>query len=244
MQVDAFAIRLRPRSNVEAADLGTRLCQAAARSIYGSYVPVAAVVMALSAACFPIAAWLPGLALWLSKPWLDRTILFALSRAAFGQQTTAKDLWQSQRQVWWSQLAITWTIRRLSPWRSFTQPVYQLEGLKGAQLRKRLAQIRSGRTSAAAGMMSVFATVELALIIGLLSLLVWLAPAGYELKPEQLLSGASSSAANIAIFVAYAAAILFLEPFYVASGFTLYLDRRAQLEAWDIEQEFRRAFGG
>jgi hypothetical protein len=243
MQVDAFAIRLRPRSNVEAADLGTRLCQAAARSVYGSYIPVAAVVIALSLACFLISPWLPGLALWLSKPWLDHTIVFALSRAAFGQQTTARDVWQSQRQVWWSQLAITWTLRRLSPWRSFTQPVYQLEGLKGAQLRKRLTQIRAGRTSAAAGMMSVFATVELALSIGLLSLLVWLAPAGYELKLDRLLSGTYSEAADVALFVTYAAAILFLEPFYVASGFTLYLDRRAQLEAWDIEQEFRRAFG-
>jgi hypothetical protein len=36
--------------------------------------------------------------------------------------------------------------------------------------------------------------------------------------------------------------VLFLEPFYVAGGFALYLNRRAELEAWDIEQEFRRAF--
>jgi hypothetical protein len=41
---------------------------------------------------------------------------------------------------------------------------------------------------------------------------------------------------------AYAAVVLFLEPFYVAAGFAVYLNRRAQLEAWDIEQELRRAF--
>jgi hypothetical protein len=29
----------------------------------------------------------------------------------------------------------------------------------------------------------------------------------------------------------------------VAAGFTLYLNRRAELEAWDIEQELRRVFG-
>jgi hypothetical protein len=28
----------------------------------------------------------------------------------------------------------------------------------------------------------------------------------------------------------------------VAAGFAMYLNRRAQLEAWDIEQELRRAF--
>ncbi len=36
---------------------------------------------------------------------------------------------------------------------------------------------------------------------------------------------------------------MFIEPFYVASGFAMYLNRRAQLEAWDVEQELRRAFG-
>ena len=42
--------------------------------------------------------------------------------------------------------------------------------------------------------------------------------------------------------IGYAMAVLFLEPFYVAAGFAMYLNRRAELEAWDIEQEFRRAF--
>ena len=42
--------------------------------------------------------------------------------------------------------------------------------------------------------------------------------------------------------MAYALTILFLEPFYVAAGFGMYLSRRVELEAWDIEQELRRAF--
>jgi hypothetical protein len=33
-----------------------------------------------------------------------------------------------------------------------------------------------------------------------------------------------------------------LEPFYVAAGFCMYLNRRVELEAWDIEQAFRDAF--
>ena len=48
-------------------------------------------------------------------------------------------------------------------------------------------------------------------------------------------------------FVAWAVAICcvigFLEPFYVAAGFAMYLNRRAELEGWDVEQELRRAFG-
>ena len=41
---------------------------------------------------------------------------------------------------------------------------------------------------------------------------------------------------------AYAAVVLFIEPFYVAAGFGMYLNRRVELEAWDVEQEFRHAF--
>src|SRR5512145_26648 len=40
--------------------------------------------------------------------------------------------------------------------------------------------------------------------------------------------------------LSYAAAVLVLEPFYVAAGFALYLNRRTLLEGWDIEVALRR----
>ena len=244
MRVDAFAIRLRPRGNFEAADLGVRLCQSAARSVFSCYLVVLIPVTVLALACYEIAEWLPVLLLWWSKSWLDRTILFALSRAAFGQKTTPRELWSAQRQVWWSQLILTLTARRLSPWRSFTQPVYQLEGLKGKELRARLRQIRNARTRAATGLTSAFGFAETVLMLGLLSLLLWFAPQGYEQSATQLVfMRGGSHTLDLVSTVAYAITIGFVEPFYVASGFALYLNRRAELEAWDIEQEFRRAFG-
>jgi hypothetical protein len=243
MRVDACAIRLRPRSNVEAADLGVRLCQSAARSAFSCYLSVWLPVVALALASHQVAGWLPITFLWLAKPWMDRTILFTLSRAAFGQPTRPSDVWREQRQVWWGQLLLTWTWRRLSPWRSFTQPVYQLEGLRGAALRARLRQIRKGRTNAAAGISSAFGFVESALLAALASLALWLAPQGYEPDLRGLLSGASAGGVDLALSFAYAVVSGFVEPFYVAAGFAMYLNRRAELEAWDIEQELRRAFG-
>ena len=137
MQVDALAVRLRPRTAAEAADLGVRLCQSAAPAVYRCHLMVALPTMALCLASFEIASWLPTLLIWCAKPWLDRTILFVLSRAAFGQHTVAADVWREQRHVWWSQLLFTLTVRRLSPWRSLTQPVYQLEGLSISSARTR-----------------------------------------------------------------------------------------------------------
>ena len=242
MQLDALALRMRPRAPLEAADLGVRLCQDAAGSVfrcYGvAYVPVAA----LALASFEIAAWLPTIVLFCAQPWLDRTTLFVLSRAAVGQPTTVGNLWQARAQVWGRQLLLTWTWRRLSPWRSFTQPVYQLEGLELRKIRRRVKQLRRRRAGTALAMTSAFATAETCLAVTLLSLLVWFAPGDSAPDLTVLLFETSNAQLEVASALAYAVAIGFLEPFYVAAGFAMYLDRRADLEAWDVEQELRRAF--
>jgi hypothetical protein len=225
---------------MEAADLGVRLCQSAAREVYRCYWLVGIPVVALCVATYDIAGWLPALLIWWSKPWLDRTILFVLSRAAFGQATTVADLLHAQRRVWWSQLLLSLTTRRLSPWRSFTQSVYQLEGLPLLASRKRVLQLRRGKTTPATLMTSAFSVAETALTAAVVSLIFWFTPG----QREAINLFAPDTLASLAVPVAfaYALVVLFLEPFYVAAGFAMYLNRRAQLEAWDIEQELRRAF--
>lgn len=227
---------------MEAADLGVRLCQSAAHSVYPCYGIVALPVVALALASFELATWLPILVIWCAKPWLDRTILFALSRAAFGQRTAPADVLRAQRQVWWSQFLFTWTVRRLSPWRSLTQPVYQLEGLSIMRAGARVRQIRQRNAGSALMMTGAFSLAENALTFALVSLVFWLAPSGRAPGLFEALSGELPSFFSLAFAVAYAITVLFLEPFYVAAGFAMYLNRRAELEAWDIEQEFRRAF--
>jgi hypothetical protein len=240
VQVESFAIRLRQRSPLEAADMGVRLCQHSAASVFKCYLVVAIPVMAFTMASIEIAAWLPIVAVIWAKPWLDRTILFVLARAAFGQSTTVRDLWHAQRQVWWGQLVRTWTTRRLSPWRSFTQPVYQLEGLTGSKLRKRVRQIRSGKSGSAFLMTSACSFAELAIAFSLLALAVLFAPKGYAPDTLQLVQGEYAPLIPFAISLAYTLAVVIVEPFYVGAGFAMYLNRRVDLEAWDIEQEFRR----
>jgi hypothetical protein len=242
MLVDALAVRLRPRTPMEAADLGVRLCQRSARSVYRCYLMVALPVVALALACFEIAEWLPSVVLWCAKPWLDRTILFVLSRGAFGQDTAPADVWRAQRQVWWTDFLFTWTVRRFSLWRSLTQPVYQLEGLSIRQAGPRVRQVRRGKMGAGFLMTQAFSWSEAALSFSLVSLVFWLAPTGSAPDFFELMAGEVSRFYGLVFPVAYALSVIFLEPFYVGAGFAMYLTRRAELEAWDIEQEFRRAF--
>src|SRR5690348_12375888 len=234
MQVESLVVRLRPRAPFEAADLGARLCQQAAASVYRCYFVIALPLTVLCIASFDIAHWLPGIALWCCKPWLDRTVLFVLSRAAFGQPTALGDLWDAQRQVWWGQLILTFTLQRLSPWRSLTQPVYQLEGLSPLKAQKRVLQIRGEGTRSATLVTSAFATAETCLTLSIISLVFWLAPTGQIPDVRALFTGGAGVSDFMLLVpsVSYALAVLFLEPFYVAAGFAMYLNRRAELEAW------------
>jgi len=165
-----------------------------------------------------------------------------LARAAFGQSTSVGDLWRAQRSVWWRHFIISWTWRRLSPWRSFTQPVYQLEGLPFFQIRGRIVQLRRRYGGAAFVMTQAFFWAESCLTLALVSLVYWFAPADQNFDLTELYTEAGGQVAQLAMAFAYYLTVVFLEPFYVAAGFGMYLNRRAELEAWDIEQEFRRAF--
>jgi hypothetical protein len=243
MQVDALRIRLRPRSMTEAADLGVRMVQANARSVWMSVLPATLLSLALALACAPIAPWLPLLLVFWLKPWIDRSILFALSRAVFGQSTGMADLWQARATVLAGGLFSALTRQRFSAWRSFTQPIDQLEGLRAPERRARRRVLLNGQRGHVALMQFAFGNIEFALLAGMLALTAWFAPADHHGDAFNWLVRNEGDRLGAAIeTVVYAAVVLVVEPFYAAAGFAMYLNRRVQLEAWDVEQEFRRAF--
>lgn len=241
MQVDALSVELRPRSMAEAADLGVRIVQVHARSVWRSALPAWALVFALALSLLPVAPWLPFLLIAWCKPWIDRSLLFALSRAVFGQSTGFADLWRARSTVWWRGLAATLTIARISPWRSFTSPIGQLEGQHGKARRARRRVLLNGQHSNALALGFVFSFVEIGLAVGLLSIVAWFSPPEQHQHAIAWLAGNSTGAVAVMV-LAYGAVVAFVEPFFVAGGFAMYLNRRVQLEAWDVEQEFRRAF--
>lgn len=242
MQVDALAINLRPRSMMEASDLGVRLAQSCARDLWTCFAPVFLVVTLIALSTVDIAPWLPPLIIFCFKPWLDRSLLHVLSRAVFGGRTRLPDLWRDQRSVWWRQLICTFTLHRLSPWRSFTQAAHQLEGQRGSALRKRRSALLRGKKGTAFLMHAAFHHLEWSFMLSIFALGLWLHPSGRGNFFVDLISE-GGIVASVSTTVAYAAIVLVIEPFYVAAGFAMYLNRRVELEAWDIEQEFRRAFG-
>jgi hypothetical protein len=108
-------------------------------------------------------------------------------------------------------------------------------------MRKRVLQIRKGTTGTAFTMHSAFSTIEFLLSFALLSLVVWFTPGEAQVDWLPFFTEDSNTVA-FATAAGYGLVVAFLEPFYVAAGFALYVNRRVELEAWDVEQELRRAF--
>ena len=176
MRIDSISLALRPRSVWEGCDLGVRLLQASMRPVFGAHLAVALPLFALFLLTYPIAGWLPAVLTWLSKPWLDRTVLFVLSRALFSRRTAIEELWRHRREVWFEGLSVTLTSQRLSASRSFRQPVLQLEGLSGKALKERIRHLTTRHRGVARAVTLVFANAEFALVLSLVSLKVWLSP--------------------------------------------------------------------
>ncbi|MDB5849696.1 MAG: hypothetical protein JWP29_3448 [Rhodoferax sp.] len=226
----------------EACDLGAALVRTHARSVWASFLPVYGVAVLLALCTVEIAGWLPGVVIFCLKPWFDRSLLFCLSRAVFGQPTGWSDLWHHRRVVWGGQWLNTLLWRRLSPWRSYTQAIDQLEGQRGAARRRRRKQLLHGRQGAALLMQMLYGQVEMALGLACLSIVFWFVPGAGMSDMLEWMGSAHPLLEDLFLSASYAAVVGLLEPFFVASGFSMYLNRRVELEAWDIEQDFRRAF--
>jgi hypothetical protein len=241
MRAEQLQLALRPRPMAEAADLGVRMAQDGAASLCRAYLPLALLLAVACGATIELSPWLPLLLLWWFKPWLDRILLHVYARQAFGESTSFAQAWEARRAAPWSQLFLLLTMGRLSFWRAYTLPVLQLEGQSGAQRRTRLQAILRGHRGAAAMTQSAFSWIEGLLWLALLSLGAWFWP-GLR-NPMTLISSIDNTLVGDAVaYATYAAAVLFVEPFHAAAGFAMYLNRRVELEAWDVEQDLRDAF--
>jgi hypothetical protein len=241
MKAEQLQLALRPRPPYEAVDLGVRMTQRSGRALLRAYLPLALLLVVACGATIEITPWLPWAMLWWFKPWLDRTLLHIYARQAFGEETNFSETWEARRNASWMTMALWLTIWRLSFWRAYSMPVAQLEGQTGAARRQRVKAILRSHRGTATMAQSMFATIEQILMLGLLSVIPWMTPGLRNWAALSWLESDNLMAYGV-LYAGYAAAVLFVEPFFVASGFAMYLNRRVELEAWDVEQGLRHAF--
>ena len=246
MKLETLTVELRPRSPWEAMELGTALVRRHARAIWTPWLLVTGTVFVLSnlAAWAVGHVWLAWLLMWWLRPAFDRIPVYVLSRAVFGSVPGIAETLREQLRWGWRPMRGHLTWRRFSPLRAVMLPIDLLEGADPKLLAERRRVIGGGMGGYAVQLTVVCLNFIIALQLSLVLLTTIAVP--NELLPE---AGRAAWAviteqppvwALIALNLVDWLAVAFIEPFYVGAGFGLYLNRRTQLEAWDLEIAFRR----
>ncbi|WP_419736742.1 DUF4129 domain-containing protein [Pseudomonas sp. COR18] len=244
MRLTDASVAIRPRSTWEAMDLGILLARQHRGLLMISWAIVTLPVFALLSLLFWEHPSIALLLFWWLKPAFERLPLHILSRALFGDTPTLKQALQAWPRLLKPQLLASLTWRRLSMSRSFTLPVQQLEGLGGEARQQRLRVLLPQASRGAHWLTLIGVHLETVLWIGCMALFYLLLPRQVELDWDW----------QKVVFAAqfdwwwlehltnlfYALVLIAWEPVYVACGFSLYLNRRTVLEAWDIELIFRQ----
>ncbi len=245
MQIDALALRLRPRTPYEAADLGTRLCQSAARGVLSVTSPSPSRCTSFACARSRLRIGCPCSPCIGSSQRLDRTILLRALARSVRPAHDARPICGTRS----GRCGGTSSSSRSrggccrpgarSPSPSISSKACASDSsvsafcrsAAGIRLRRRSRSVRlqalrdqphgprSHRCSTGlrrAGRRRSVRDAELAGRAALHALIFARAP-----RRSSCCSSSRSTS---------------------HPGFAMYLTRRAELEAWDIEQEFRRAF--
>lgn len=254
MRLDQLTVQLRARSPWEAMELGMALVRRHAGAIWRPWLWLSLPAFVLcNALAFAIGKpWLAGLAMWWLKPLFDRVPLYVVSRAVFGAVPDTAATLRAQARWGGRPLLHYLSWRRFSAARSLYLPIDLLEGVAGERPGSRPGQVLRERRRVLGGavygngalLTLVCANFELALSLACVMLVFMFVPFDYlpetaraawalvaEQPPWWALLGLNA--------VAWLATSV-IEPFFVGAGFGLYLNRRIQIEAWDVEIVFRR----
>jgi hypothetical protein len=252
MDLDDVAVGLRARDAPEAVDVGMAVSRRFFWAVLGPWMLVVGAVFALvtTAAVYapsPAARGLFMVLPWLLKPAFDRIPLFVVSRGVFGDVPSFGRTLRHVAEKWTSMSVVfDCTVRRLSPYRSLTMPIRDLEQSAAHRYGERKkALLRRNVRSPGMTLTGVGMAAEQVVMVGLAAGLTMVLPTGLETGISFDLSTLQMSGNAPGWLVAstmgvYFAAVTLVEIFYVGGGFGLYINRRVELEGWDVELEFRR----
>ncbi|MDO6562232.1 hypothetical protein Q4488_02445 [Amphritea sp. 1_MG-2023] len=239
MELDKLEISLRQRTPWEAIDLGFALARRWFMPLWLLWLSTAVPLGLVLFVFFYDQFWLLMLIIWWFKPLYEPALMFWLSRAVFGERLPIKTVLRQ----WWTvvrpQLLRNLTLRRFNPSRSFTLPVALLEGLQGKMRRNRL-RVLSRHQHASVWLSVIGIHLEMVLQIAFMTTVFVLIPEDLRWVSFDDLFFAPGQLSDWLQFAGGLLCLSIIAPFYTAAGFALYLNRRSELEAWDIEISFRR----
>lgn len=246
MELERISVVLRPRESREALDLGAAMLRANAGAVWPAWFAFTLPAFVLCNALGVLLGlpWLGLLLVWWLKPLFDRVPLYVLSRAVFDRAPRWRETLRGQRKLPWAPTVAGLSWLRVDSHRALRLPLELLEGAPRRQRAARWKVLRRKLVGEASLLTWGCLQFELVLFLSVWLLALWLLP--QEWRPVSFASffrhdvrGAATGWTLAASAVDYLA-MSAIEPLYVACGFALYLNRRTELEAWDIDLAFRR----
>lgn len=243
MQLNKAQAVLRSRNPWEAMDLGIVLARRHAGLLMATWAVITVPLFLVLTLFFWQQPTVAVLIIWWLKPAFERLPLYILSNALFDNTPSFTASIKAWPKLLKPQLLASLTWRRLSMTRSFDLPVQQLEGVAGSERQQRLVTLGRQYTRTPTWLTIIGLHIEMALWLGLIVLLYLLIPAQLQTdwswaKLLEISQHQWLWAEHLSNFL-YILVLIVWEPIYVACGFTLYLNRRTELEAWDVELVFR-----
>ena len=240
MNLDSMAVALRPRSGWQSIDLGFKLARQ-------WFVPLFTLWCVLSVPVYVLCklaglpSWTVLLVWWWFKPLYEAPLYHWCSRAVFSEPVTLRQSLAVVPRKLWPLLSTYLLFWRLGTARSQNMNVIVVENTKG---KARAARIRviSRVTKRTDALIFVCLHIEAAIAYSLMLI-------GFVLLPGAITDDAfwallTGNASTFWLTTAFEVSALIaagvVAPFYVCSGFSLYINRRTHLEAWDIDLHFRR----
>ena len=239
MDLEKLTVEIRPRTSLQGIDLGFAMAREWFLPLWKAYLVTAvpaALILHVLLFHHPFAA---VLAVWWFKPLYETFLVYWISRAVFGEKPSLKYMLSICSSILRPYLFTRLTFRRFSPNRSFFAPVMLLEGL-GKKAYQQRVSVLSGNRSAGAGLTIMCMVFEFILEVSLLVLFILMVPDTLLQVDFKSVLFADTAMGIILKNTVYIGAVSVVAPFYTAAGFGLYLARRTELEAWDIEIRFRR----
>ncbi len=241
MDLSRISVEAKLRGPWEAIDLGFVMARRWWRPLFLAWLlPPLTLFLLLSTVFYqyPLVAYL---LVWWLKPLWDRLPLYIGSRALFSESVTTKEVIRAIPGLFKKDLLAWLSWRRFCLTRSFDMPVTVLENLSGDQRSRRMSILHRKSANAATWLTLACLHLEAVLTFGSMAFVYALIPEQVEIDYFGIFLDAENSDITIQLVSNTFSfmAISLVAPFYTMAGFALYINRRIELEGWDIEIRFR-----
>lgn len=239
MDLTSLSTHIRPRNGYEAMDLGFVLVREWWWPLQAIWLSVTLPLFLLVLLAVSQGIFWPVILFWWLIPLAETLLLHYVARRIFDPSLRWASVLQQAPTLLRHQTVAKLLPRRLSLSRTFDMPVGELERLAGVPRNRRLNALHRNTSSAAIWLTFLASALELLLILACVTLMLLMVPesAADSLTIDTLLD---KGWLFPLLVVFWYLALTLITPYFVACGFCLYINRRTELEGWDIELTFRQ----